>query len=120
MDINDALPLHQSCRIAEAEVAYAEAALAIRPDHAPTMVRLGIGLLAAGRAVETIPWPEKGLCLEPGLAAVWRWMLQRSGSLWYPMLRLFRQKTPGEWDSVLAEVADALRAKAGRKIDAAV
>ncbi len=41
-------------------------------------------------------------------AADWRWMIERSDSPWYPTARLFRQKTSGDWDPVLAEVAAAL------------
>jgi len=41
-------------------------------------------------------------------AADWRWMLERSDSPWYPTVRLFRQKYPGTWDDLLAEVATAL------------
>lgn len=41
-------------------------------------------------------------------AADWRWLLERSDSPWYPTARLFRQKTPGAWDAVIAEVAAAL------------
>ena len=42
-------------------------------------------------------------------AADWRWMLDRNDSPWYPTMRLFRQKVPGAWDEVIADVVDALR-----------
>jgi hypothetical protein len=42
-------------------------------------------------------------------AADWRWLLDRSDSPWYPTMRLFRQKRPGDWDAVVAEVAAVLR-----------
>ena len=40
----------------------------------------------------------------------WRWMLARADSPWYPSLRLFRQPVAGDWESVIARVADAVRA----------
>jgi hypothetical protein len=41
----------------------------------------------------------------------WRWPSSESHSLWYPSLRLFHQRTPGNWDSVLGEVREALIAR---------
>jgi Flp pilus assembly protein TadD len=39
----------------------------------------------------------------------WRWLLDRTDSPWYPSLRLFRQKHRGNWDTVIAEVVQALK-----------
>ncbi len=38
----------------------------------------------------------------------WRWMLDRSDSPWYPTMRLFRQRTPGDWNAVFGEIRLAL------------
>ncbi len=38
----------------------------------------------------------------------WRWLLQRSDSPWYPTIRLFRQKSAGDWRGVFAEIESAL------------
>jgi hypothetical protein len=38
----------------------------------------------------------------------WRWMLERDDSPWYPTLKLYRQTTPGDWDSVVERVRDDL------------
>lgn len=41
--------------------------------------------------------------------AEWRWLKDRTDSPWYPgVLRLFRQKTSGNWGSVIADVKAAL------------
>jgi tetratricopeptide (TPR) repeat protein len=44
------------------------------------------------------------LCFAPD----WRWLLDREDSPWYPTTRLFRQPNPGDWQSVVGRVKDAL------------
>jgi hypothetical protein len=46
----------------------------------------------------------------------WRWPSSGSRSLWYPSLRLFHQKMPGDWDSLLAEVGESLQERASARI----
>ncbi len=38
----------------------------------------------------------------------WRWFLDREDSPWYPTMRLFRQKTPGDWADVFHRMAGEL------------
>lgn len=45
--------------------------------------------------------------------ADWRWLRERQDSPWYPSLRLYRQKMPGQWLPVLEAVAKDLSNLAG-------
>lgn len=38
----------------------------------------------------------------------WRWMANRSGSPWYPTMRLFRQRRSGDWGNVIDRVKQEL------------
>ncbi len=40
----------------------------------------------------------------------WRWLLERTDTPWYPQMRLWRQKSAGDWDAVLQDLHAALRA----------
>lgn len=42
-------------------------------------------------------------------AADWRWGLESEETPWYPSMRLFRQRQPGNWDQVFRDVRKALR-----------
>jgi Tfp pilus assembly protein PilF len=46
-------------------------------------------------------------------AADWRWMSEREDTPWYPSLRLFRQRRPGDWAEVFTRMARALAAIRG-------
>jgi len=39
----------------------------------------------------------------------WRWLQERSDTPWYPTMRLFRQTTAGDWNSVFAAMAKELK-----------
>lgn len=42
--------------------------------------------------------------------AEWRWQKKRNDTPWYPYtMRLFRQKKPGDWTTVIEEVKHALQ-----------
>ena len=38
-----------------------------------------------------------------------RWLLNRTDTPWYPTMRLFRQPKPDDWNTPIAEMAEALR-----------
>jgi ADP-heptose:LPS heptosyltransferase/Tfp pilus assembly protein PilF len=60
-----------------------------------------IAHLAGGLGVPT--W----LLLAHG--ADWRWLVDRDDSPWYPGMRLFRQPKPGDWQTVMVQVAQGLQ-----------
>jgi len=48
-------------------------------------------------------------------AGDWRWLLDRQDSPWYPTMKLFRQKNPGDWPDVFDRVAEELQKLISRK-----
>jgi tetratricopeptide (TPR) repeat protein len=41
-------------------------------------------------------------------AADWRWLRDRDDTPWYPTMRLFRQRAPGDWNELFGRMADEL------------
>ena len=39
----------------------------------------------------------------------WRWGLEGDSTFWYPTMRLFRQRSRGDWDDVMERVGEALK-----------
>jgi tetratricopeptide (TPR) repeat protein len=48
-------------------------------------------------------------------ASCWRWMRNSEDSPWYPTMRLFRQPSPGDWESVIIKVKDELLKLLGKR-----
>lgn len=44
----------------------------------------------------------------------WRWFLDKSESPWYPSIKIYRQQSPGDWDSVVTQIKIALENKISR------
>ncbi len=42
-------------------------------------------------------------------ASEWRWMRDREDSPWYPSMRVFNQKRPGDWNEVVEQMLPALK-----------
>jgi hypothetical protein len=51
------------------------------------------------------------------LSPDWRWLLDREDSPWYPGMRLFRQSSLNDWESVVERVRLALAAEVARRAD---
>jgi tetratricopeptide (TPR) repeat protein len=43
-----------------------------------------------------------------GVIADWRWLRGRDDTRWYPTMRLFRQRTLGDWDEIFARMAQGI------------
>lgn len=47
----------------------------------------------------------------------WRWLRERADSPWYPSMRIFRQKAPGDWTGVVGEIMEQLRKSFGPTLE---
>jgi hypothetical protein len=60
---------------------------------------------AVGHLAATLGKPTWIMLAKP---SEWRWGMQGLHSEWYPTARLWRQPTPGDWESVIRDVSEAL------------
>ncbi|HVW07904.1 MAG TPA: tetratricopeptide repeat protein [Bryobacteraceae bacterium] len=79
---------------------YAETAAALEQMDLVITVDTSVAHLAASLGVPT--W-----VLIP-FAPDWRWMRNRDDSPWYPSLKLYRQNSAGDWDTVLNRIQSDL------------
>jgi len=71
-------------------------------SHLDLIISIDTAVAHLGGAMGKTVW-----LLLPRMAD-WRWMLEREDSPWYPTMRLFRQKTAGDWSGLMADVRSAL------------
>ena len=81
-------------------VDYAETAALIANLDLVVTVDTSVAHLAAAMGKPT--WILLPHCPE------WRWLYGRSDTPWYECVRLFRQPRPGDWDSVMQAITQAL------------
>jgi tetratricopeptide (TPR) repeat protein len=84
------------------------ARLADFTDTAALMMNLDLIISA-----DTAPLHLAGALGRPVLAALpfsgcWRWLHDRVDSPWYPSMKLYRQRQPGDWQEVFARIAGDL------------
>ena len=89
--------MHVGADLADFDDTAAVVALADRVITVDTSVAHLAGALGRPTWILVPFWPD------------WRWMLDRDDSPWYPTVRLFRQSAAGDWDTVIARVAAALK-----------
>lgn len=87
------------------------------PDTAAVMSELDLIL-----TTDTMPAHLAGALARPvwvmlHFAADFRYLVNREDSPWYPTMRLFRQKTFGDWAGVIERVAEAIGSHFGLKVD---
>ena len=81
-------------------------------SHLDTQLRQALALHQAGRLAEAEASYRQVLALRPDLAEIQDncalAQLDRDDSPWYPGMRLFRQRTRGDWASVFVQMQQQL------------
>ncbi len=80
---------------------FGDTAAALRAMDLIVAVDTSVSHLAGGMGVPV--WVA--LAFSPD----WRWMFDREDSPWYPTMRLFRQRTPDNWNDVFERIATELK-----------
>lgn len=101
---NQAIILSLEGRFVESE-AFSRQALELRPDDVDVLNELAVAVWHQDRLEEA-----EEICRRASRKiGDWRWLNVREDSLWYPALRLFRQRRLGDWESVFRRMAECLR-----------
>jgi Tfp pilus assembly protein PilF len=84
-------------------------------DMAAAMMKLDLIV-----SIDSAPVHLAGALSRPALVLLpfkpdWRWMRGRDDSPWYPTLRLFRQRAPGDWAGVMEGVHAAVAEMAAHR-----
>ncbi|HVZ06512.1 MAG TPA: tetratricopeptide repeat protein [Rhodopila sp.] len=111
---------HTLQRVASNEEQATFAQAADMADHSLGLTHVDqiAGLIAEMDLVIAVDSVEAHLAGALGVAAWvmlphpanWRWLREREDSPWYPTMRLFRQRHPGDWHSVIEQVMHNLDA----------
>lgn len=140
-DHNRSIPLRLLARILDVDATFVSLQKDVRPDDKAVLERGGIVDLTADLAdfaetaalascldlVITVDTSVAHLAGALGLPTWillprtpdYRWLLEHSDSRWYPTVRLFRQTTAGDYESVIDSVRNALLALAATNQPAA-
>ena len=77
-------------------------------DTAAAMSRLDLVISICTATAHLAGALGRPLWIPLAFAADWRWLQDRDDSPWYPTARLFRQRSPDDWEGVVARLARAL------------
>ena len=77
-------------------------------DTAAAMSRLDLVISICTATAHLAGALGRPLWIPLAFAADWRWLQDRDDSPWYPTARLFRQTERGDWQGVMARIAEAL------------
>src|SRR5262249_60833700 len=93
-------PLHEFPAEFDADGAFA--------DTAGVMMNLGLVVTCDTSIAHLAGALGRPVWLALPLGAEWRWVRDRVTSPWYPTMRLFRQRDPGDWAGVFTQIKEEL------------
>ncbi len=77
-------------------------------NHIAQIATLDLVLQASNTSAHIAGGLHKPVFLAQAFSPYWMWSIDSSTSLWYPHVQQFRATAPGEWDTVMSDMADAL------------
>ncbi len=86
-------------------------------DLAAVMINLDLVITVDTAAAHLAGAMAKPVWVVLPFIADWRWLTDRDDSLWYPSMRLFRQKQRGDWAEVFRRVQAELQKVVGQAVE---